>query len=272
MFNGASAFNQPIGNWQLSGNQLFNSMFQSASAFNQSLSNWDVGSATTMSAMFAGASSFASDISSWNVAMVTDMSSMLAGSSVNSDLSSWAIGNVEDFSNMFFQSLFFRQNLCAWGRSIIPSAIVSSMFDQSGCPVTDDPDLDGVPRGPFCFGCLASDVTEQPTEAPTDSPTRSPVEVGQRCFTELSELSMAVDNYLEDPSGGLTAERWGHPIGSWCVSNIGTFNQLFSTRRNPAAATFNEDISQWDVSGADSFFGTFSGARAFNQGIEKLLP
>jgi hypothetical protein len=44
MFNGASSFNQPIGNWD--GQECDESMramfkLESASSFNQSLANWD---------------------------------------------------------------------------------------------------------------------------------------------------------------------------------------------------------------------------------------
>jgi hypothetical protein len=54
----------------------------------------------------------------------------------------------------------------------------------------------------------------------------------------LTELQNAVDDYLTDPLGGLTADTYGHPIGNWCVTNVDEFENLFSADRNPLAASF----------------------------------
>ena len=42
MFWGAAAFNQPIGNWDVSKVEYMNSMFKNAKAFNQDIGSWDV--------------------------------------------------------------------------------------------------------------------------------------------------------------------------------------------------------------------------------------
>ena len=44
MFSGASAFNQPIGDWNVSAVIRMDGMFQDASAFNQPIGQWDLAS------------------------------------------------------------------------------------------------------------------------------------------------------------------------------------------------------------------------------------
>eukprot|EP00977_Amphora_coffeiformis_P021203 scaffold9027_cov174-Amphora_coffeaeformis.AAC.3 len=212
-----------------------------------------------MAAMFAGATSFGADLSQWNVGQVEDFFGMFAFIPLfNSDLSSWQLRSARDVSFMFQQATSFNQNLCAWGRSLGPSVNTDDIFALSGCPFTGNPDFSLSSPGPFCFECGDTDTAPQ-----TSAPTVPPPE----CFSELSQLALAVDDYLLDPSGSLTAGKYGHPIGAWCVSSMGGFDSLFSTRRNPLVATFNEDISGWQVIGSRSFFSMFEGAREFNQDI-----
>jgi surface protein len=52
MFWKASAFNQPIGNWNVSQVRTMEGMFDSARAFNQDISKWNVSQVTTMKKMF----------------------------------------------------------------------------------------------------------------------------------------------------------------------------------------------------------------------------
>lgn len=54
MFLGASAFNQPVGNWDVSGVTDMGNVFQNASAFNQNIGSWDVSSVTSFLNFMAG--------------------------------------------------------------------------------------------------------------------------------------------------------------------------------------------------------------------------
>jgi surface protein len=55
MFQGANAFNQPIGNWNVSSVTNMVGMFASSTAFNQPIGSWNVSSVTFMDNMFTNA-------------------------------------------------------------------------------------------------------------------------------------------------------------------------------------------------------------------------
>ena len=52
MFDGNSAFNQPIGEWDVSGVTDMYRIFYDNTAFNQPIGNWDVSGIIDMSYMF----------------------------------------------------------------------------------------------------------------------------------------------------------------------------------------------------------------------------
>lgn len=66
-----------------------------------------------------------------------------------------------------------------------------------------------------------------------------------KCFQTRAELDTAVAQYIENNStGSQVAATYGHPIGTWCVSQITDFTGLFLGQQ-----TFNADLNGWDVSG-----------------------
>jgi surface protein len=78
-----------------------------------------------------------------------------------------------------------------------------------------------------------------------------------------------VDAYLLDNGPDTeVALAYGHPIGTWDVSLITDFSELFdAVIRNAMAADFDEDISTWNTGRATTMFAMFDGARAFNQNM-----
>lgn len=98
-------------------------------------------------------------------------------------------------------------------------------------------------------------------------------------FTSTNELYDAVDNYLaaRDKANSLVSKVYGYPIGSWDVSRITDFSRVFSPNRQFAfdanfinwTFSFNEDISDWDVSSAVTMFCMFTSAISFNQDLSK---
>jgi surface protein len=104
MFQSATAFNQPIGNWPLSASNInMDSMFRGATSFNNSgssdINNWNVGNVTSMEYMFAGYSAFNQNISTWNTSKVTNMHGMFEQCichSINggsSDINNWDVSS-----------------------------------------------------------------------------------------------------------------------------------------------------------------------------------
>ena len=109
----ASAFNQPIGNWDVSNVTNMSGMF-AESAFNQDISSWDVSNVTDMYTMFGG-TYFNQDISYWDVSNVTNMSIMFGDTpAFNKDISSWDVSSVFSMSSMFENTQAFNQDISSW--------------------------------------------------------------------------------------------------------------------------------------------------------------
>jgi len=58
------------------------------------------------------------------------------------------------------------------------------------------------------------------------------------------------------------ATSFNQDISQWDVSNATTFGYMFAE-----ATSFNQDISKWDVSKANDFFNMFRGAASFDQDL-----
>ena len=89
------------------------------------------------------------------------------------------------------------------------------------------------------------------------------------CFRDSTELNAAVDLYIKsgcsDDSScadGFFLEKYGWPIGTWCVSKVKDMSNLFWFRSD-----FNEDLSGWDVSSVNNMASIFQYAAAFNGNI-----
>jgi surface protein len=102
MFNGATAFNQTIGDWDVSSLSNMGSLFRDASSFNQVIGDWDVSSVIKMSAMFRDANSFNQPISDWNVSNVTNMNQMFwKADAFNQPIGAWDISSDTEMEKIF---------------------------------------------------------------------------------------------------------------------------------------------------------------------------
>ena len=117
---------------------------------------------------------------------------------------------------------------------------------------------------------LSTSMTIAPTHGTTLAPTPMPTPSAPfKAFESTAELYAAVDRYLIDNSPNSTVAReYGHPIGTWDVSQLTSFFRVFdggiytwlaTDGRNKMAHNFNEDISTWNVSRATNMNSMFKG-------------
>ncbi|MEQ8424581.1 MAG: BspA family leucine-rich repeat surface protein, partial [Cyclobacteriaceae bacterium] len=149
-FQTATAFNQDISTWDVSGVLEMSSMFQGATdfnnggqtldwsntglvenmsymftgatAFNVGMPNWDVSSVTNFFNMFGGAILFNQDLN-WtiNTSQPVTMESMFNGAAAfNGDISAWNVSQVVDFSSMFNGASLFNQPINTWVLNTTP--------------------------------------------------------------------------------------------------------------------------------------------------------
>jgi surface protein len=139
MLSGADAFNQPIGNWDVSSVSSMNGMFFRNTAFNQPIGNWDVSNVLEMEGMFREATAFNQPIGNWDVSNVTDMGGdgssdfggMFLGATVfNQNIGSWNVSSVTDMQYMFFQATAFNQPIGNW--NVVSVTNMSGMFINAG--------------------------------------------------------------------------------------------------------------------------------------------
>ncbi|GAA3648401.1 BspA family leucine-rich repeat surface protein [Flavivirga jejuensis] len=111
MFDGASIFNQNIGDWDVSNVKYMIEIFHRTVAFNQDIGDWDVSNVENMSDMFHSAVAFNQDIGEWNVSKVTEMSDMFNFAILfNQNLGSWNVSNVTTMHEMFYLSKLSTEN------------------------------------------------------------------------------------------------------------------------------------------------------------------
>ncbi|GAX21887.1 hypothetical protein FisN_30Hh088 [Fistulifera solaris] len=109
--------------------------------------------------------------------------------------------------------------------------------------------------------------TSRPSSSTTSSPTSKPAPV--KCFSSKEELVNAVDLYLLGETLEYLEATYGDEIGNWCFSGIRDLSELFSSNRIRAAASFNADLSNWDVSSVTNFTSMFEGASRFNADLSR---
>jgi surface protein len=121
MFQQASVFNQPIGNWNTSNVTIMQSMFNGANVFNQPIGNWNTSNVTNMINMFVNASRFNQDVGSWDVSKVTTFQSMFQAdvdfnNGETGSIGNWQIntGSNVTMNAMFYIAANFNQNIGSW--------------------------------------------------------------------------------------------------------------------------------------------------------------
>ena len=136
MFDGVTAFNQPVNHWDVSNIIRMRFMFRNATAFNQDLGTWNVSSVANMQGTFQGATAFNQDIDGWDVSAVADMQQMFQDATAfNQDLGGWDVGAVIKMNQMFQDATVFNQDLGTWNVSSVTT--MANMLDNCGLTSTN---------------------------------------------------------------------------------------------------------------------------------------
>lgn len=138
MFDQAVAFDQAIGDWNVSSVYHMGEMFSGATAFNQDIGDWNMSTVEIVSAMFKNASSFNQDIGAWDLGSVNYASKMFDGATAfNQDVGDWDVSNISDMQYMFRDAIAFNQDIGDWDISGSDILGLEFMLDNSGISVTN---------------------------------------------------------------------------------------------------------------------------------------
>jgi surface protein len=260
MFNGATAFNQPIGNWPLSASSIdMSSMFNNADAFNQNIGSWNVEKVINMSSMFNGNAAFnnsgSSDINNWRPISCSNFSSMFQSSVFNQPIGNWPISasNI-NMSNMFLSNTAFNQNIGSWDVSKVTNMAnmfyTNTTFNNSGS--SDINNWRPISCSDF-EAMFYSTSFNQPIgdwTLATDRDVnlarmfRSNGAFNQDITTWNTSRVTRMDNMFD------SATSFNQPIGNWDTSNVTLMDRMFSS-----ATAFNQDIGSWNVGKVIDFNG-----------------
>jgi surface protein len=275
MFLLAQLFNQPIGNWNVSGVTSMSGMFSAARIFNQDISKWNVGKVTTFLYMFYGNPTTMSfnngdnldynsvtnlqGIDGWNIntsptASVT-MEGMFIGTNqqhpFNRPIESWNVSRVTNMGNMF-NSCSFNQPLANWER--VSSGVTSTLSNVSSM------------AGMF----FQTNSFNQPIGNWNVSGVTSMEGMFDGASKFNNGLLSGVTGTLSWNTSSATniwkmfrnARAFNQNINSWNVSKVKLFQQMFE-----GATIFNQPLNLWNTSSATQMQQMFYLAPAFRQYI-----
>ena len=220
MFENATNFNQPIGNWDVSNVTDMDWMFYKTSSFDQPIGDWDVSNVTNMYAMLQY-SAFNQPIRNWNVSNVTDMRGMFRKApNFNLPIGDWDVSNVTDMLAMFEEAPFFNQNLSGWCVINMPSKPTN--FDNGATSWTLPRPVWGTcPRGESITFPAGYSMEDAHIFVANDKPVNLPVE------SDTSVILVAVNgvnkNYVTEVKGKVFNNSTIHAIFDW--NNTGGVNQ-----------------------------------------------
>ena len=250
MFNGATAFNQDLGGWDVSRVDSMRALFSGASAFNNggsdSIKHWNVtGVKNTnnqkgMRDMFRG-TAFNQPIGIWNVSNVVSMGEMFRDSRFNQDIGQWNTLKLRNVGGMFYNSPFNQDisakvvhaglpgEYIAWDVSRVASfnnLFLKTPFNQDigNWDTSGATTLDG--------------MFESNTAFDQDISTKE-VTVGSRTYTAWDVSRISDMSLMFRYSSGFK-----HDISNWVVTNVTTFSQFMNSVPYPTA-NYDKLLAAW---------------------------
>jgi surface protein len=120
--NSNQSFNQPIGNWNVSGISVFSSMFYRA-RFNQNIGAWNTITGTLMNNMFNSCNfnnGGVATLTNWNTSNVTNMSGMFTlNDAINQSLNTWDVSKVTNMNSIFYHADAWNGNISSWNTLLV---------------------------------------------------------------------------------------------------------------------------------------------------------
>ena len=292
MFKGASIFNHPIGDWDVSNVQDFSEMFcareipvspalnqarpANPMTFNQNIGSWNTASATNFRRMFAGAVEFNQHLGDWETSSVTDMSMMFYyAEKFNKPLNTvgpkWDVSEVTNMSQMFMRAANFDETLNDW--TPVKLLTMEKMFAYAT-----------VFNHPLAWGGNTPALTSLAETFYYASAFDSAVYLDvssvisfYRAFSNAANFNQPLEstpgnNWTPGVNVGPAvnisfasmfngAEKFNQPIGTWNMSRARTIEYMFAW-----ATDFNQHLSSWDTSNVTNMSNAFLRAYSFNNG------
>ena len=237
MFDGASAFDQDIGDWRTGKVETMLSMFRDASAFDQDIGNWNTEKVKSMRFMFQRASAFDKYIGGWKTSSVTNMGSMFEDASAfDQDIGNWNTENVKDMRSMFRRASAFDKDIGGWNTSSVTN--MSYMF-----------------QGASAFN---RNIGRWNTSLVTDM---------RFMFREASAFDQEIGNWRTENVQNMSymfygASAFNRNIGGWNTSLVTNMSYMFY-----GASVFDQDIGNWNTEKVKTMSNMFQRASAFNQNV-----
>ncbi len=253
-FNSTS-FNQPLDTWDTSNVTNMTGMFV-YSDFNQVIQNWNVSNVTQIEDMFFDCS-FNQPLNNWNVSNVNNMKATFANNNnFNQSLSNWDVSNVTDMNLTFFNSSF-NQDIRFWNLSTDIS--LNNIFQNNTLMQNRFSDHYGYNDTPIIgfFNKLNITTKTDLLTAVSDFLTNQTTSNENYGFPKHWDISN-----VNDMSSLFKDTTFNEDISNWQVSHVTNFNEIFS-----GATLFNQPLNNWNISNTNLLISLFNGATAFNQSL-----